>query len=262
LLVCVTALPFIDSAQADYSADDLNPGGGVLVGQQLGRHRPLAVNEFMASNSNSMQDPQGQYDDWIEIHNYGSDAIDLGGMYLTDDLSVAVKWQVPDNDPAVTTILAGGYLLIWTDNDTTDAGLHASFRLSAGGEEIGLFDSDGVTLIDSIVFGKQTADVSYGRYPDADEGLRFFGFPSPEAENSGGYLGEVAEVKFSRDEGFYDPVPKRDRVYGAGYYQWEHVSASRRVEDGLEVLQCSDATLCLSRSGRQAVQLQSAHCHH
>jgi len=204
LLVCVTALPFIDSAQADYSADDLNPGGGVLVGQQLGRHRPLAVNEFMASNSNSMQDPQGQYDDWVEIHNYGPDAIDLGGMYLTDDLSVAVKWQVPDNDPAVTTILAGGYLLIWTDNDTTDAGLHASFRLSAGGEEIGLFDSDGVTLIDSIVFGKQTADVSYGRYPDADEGLRFFGFPSPEAENSGGYLGEVAEVKFSRDEGFYD----------------------------------------------------------
>ena len=88
LLVCVTAVSLIGSAQADYPADDLNPGGGVLVEQQLQRHLPLAINEFMASNRSSMQDPQGQYDDWIEIHNYGPDAIDLGGMYLTDDLSM------------------------------------------------------------------------------------------------------------------------------------------------------------------------------
>ena len=203
-LVCVTAVSFFGVAQADYPEDVLNPRGDVFVQQQLQRHLPLAINEFMASNRSSLQDPQGQYDDWIEIHNYGPDAIDLGGMYLTDALPNAVKWRIPDYDPAATTIGAGCYLLIWADNDTTDAGLHAGFRLSAGGEEIGLFDSDGVTLIDSIVFGEQTADVSYGRYPDADEGVRFFGFPSPEAENSGGYLGEVAEVKFSRDEGFYD----------------------------------------------------------
>ncbi|MBC8217210.1 MAG: CotH kinase family protein, partial [Planctomycetes bacterium] len=101
-------------------------------------------------------------------------------------------------------IPVGGYLVIWADNDTGDAGMHASFRLSAAGEEIGLFAGDGVTLIDSIVFGSQTEDVSFGRYPDAEEGLRFFGFPSPGAENSGGYLGEVAEVKFSREEGFYE----------------------------------------------------------
>jgi len=59
-------------------------------------------------------------------------------------------------------------------------------------------------LIDSIVFGEQSADVSFGRYPDAEEGLRFFGFASPGAENTGGYLGEVSEVKFSHDAGFYD----------------------------------------------------------
>jgi len=203
-LVCATALFFIGSARGDYPADDLNPDESVFVTQQLQRHLPLAINEFMASNRSSLQDPQGQYDDWIEIHNYGPDAIDIGGMYLTDDLSFAVKWRVPDYDPAATTIDAGGYLLVWADNDTTDAGLHAGFRLSAGGEEIGLFDSDGVTLIDSILFPEQSTDVSFGRYPDADEGLRFFGFPSPEGENSGGYFGEVAEVKFSRPEGFYD----------------------------------------------------------
>ena len=46
----------------------------------------LVINEFMASNSNCIQDPQGQYDDWVELYNYGTDAIDVGGIYLTDNL--------------------------------------------------------------------------------------------------------------------------------------------------------------------------------
>ncbi len=77
----------------------------------------------MASNNNSIKDPQGQYDDWIEIYNYGSDAIDIGGMHLTDNLSIPTKWRIRIN----TTIPAGGYLLIWADNDTADPGLHTNF---------------------------------------------------------------------------------------------------------------------------------------
>ena len=111
---------------------------------------PLAINELMASNSSCIRDPQGQYDDWIEIHNFGSAAIDIGGMYLTDNLSLPNKWRIPTNNPSVTTIAADGYLLIWADDDTTDSGLHANFKLSAAGEEIGLFDKDGLTPIDSI----------------------------------------------------------------------------------------------------------------
>ncbi|MHC4586750.1 MAG: lamin tail domain-containing protein, partial [Planctomycetota bacterium] len=72
---------------------------------------PLVINEFMASNSSSARDPQGQYDDWIEIYNYGSVAIDIGGFYLTDNPAVPTKWRIPDTNPAVTTIGAGGYLL-------------------------------------------------------------------------------------------------------------------------------------------------------
>ncbi|KPK38245.1 MAG: hypothetical protein AMJ65_13190, partial [Phycisphaerae bacterium SG8_4] len=85
----------------------------------------LTINEFMASNSNSLQDPQGDYDDWIEIHNFGADPIDVGGMYLSDDISIPTKWQIPADDPVSTIIPAGGYLLIWADNDVADPGLHA-----------------------------------------------------------------------------------------------------------------------------------------
>ena len=40
---------------------------------------PLVINEFMASNDSIIQDPQGQYEDWVEIYNYGTGAIDLAG---------------------------------------------------------------------------------------------------------------------------------------------------------------------------------------
>jgi hypothetical protein len=147
-----------------------------LTGSANAAEIPLAINELMASNNTTIQDPQGQYDDWIEIHNYGLDAIDIGGMYLTDDLSDTTKWQIPANNTAATTIPAGGYLLIWADNDTTGAGLHANYKLDAGGEEIGLYDSDGETLIDSVTFDEQTGDISYGRLPDAGDNWQVFGF--------------------------------------------------------------------------------------
>ena len=165
---------------------------------------PLTINEFMASNSNSVEDPQGDYDDWIEIHNFGADAIDVGGMYLTDDISVPTKWRIPGNDLVSTIIPAGGYLVIWADNDIAGAGLHANFKLDADGDEIGLSDQIGSTLIDSVVFAKQSSNISYGRFPDSGESWRFFPIPTPGIQNDGGYLGEVDAPKFSHKRGFYD----------------------------------------------------------
>ncbi|MGB2861904.1 MAG: lamin tail domain-containing protein [Sedimentisphaerales bacterium] len=164
----------------------------------------LVINEVMASNNTWIQDPQGEYDDWIEIYNYGVNAVNIGGMYLTDNPSSPTKWQVPGNNPSATTIAAGGYLVIWADNDTADTGLHASFKLDADGEQISLFDRDGITLIDNITFPSQTTDISYGRYPDGSDDLRFFGISSPQAPNSDMYLNKVADTKFSHNRGFYD----------------------------------------------------------
>ena len=172
-----------------------------LVEQRFPPQFLLVINEFMASNNNSSQDPEGQYDDWIEIYNTGVDVVDICGMYLTDNLSNPVKWQIPVTDPALTTIEPGGHLLIWADGDISDPGLHANFKLDANGEEIGLFNNDGITMIDSVIFGEQTGDISYGRYPDGTDNWRFFGSPSPAVENIGVYEGFVAELQFSREGG-------------------------------------------------------------
>ncbi len=161
---------------------------------------PVVLNELMASNSNCLQDPQGQYDDWMEIHNYGTSPIDIGGMYLTDDLSVTDKWRIP----STTIIPAGGYLLIWADNDTGDTGLHANFQLDNNGEEIGLIDSDGETLIDSIIFPDQTTDISYGRFPDATGNWSFLAIPTPGTENNDAYSGKIKALGFSHESGAYN----------------------------------------------------------
>ncbi len=167
----------------------------------------LVINELMASNGSTIKDPQGQYDDWIEIYNFGSKAVNIGGMYLTDDLSDPTKWQIPTGSPSDTTIPANGYLLIWADKDTSDTGLHANFKLDVTGEEVGLFNTsksgmDGMTLIDYVVFDEQTADISYGCYPDAGHNLTFLVAPTPGTENTMGYSGSVSKPEFSHQHGF------------------------------------------------------------
>ena len=165
---------------------------------------PVVINELMASNVGFVADPQNQYDDWIELYNLSDSPVDVGGWYLTDDLSEPRKWRIPTGNPSLTRIPARGFLVIWADDDTDDAGLHADFGLRAGGEEIGLFDSDGATLIDSISFGPQVADLSYGRDPDGGGDLKLLLVPTPGESNVGVSAEIVAEPQFSHPRGFCD----------------------------------------------------------
>ena len=131
----------------------------------------LVINELMASNDETVADPQGDYDDWIELLNTGTETIDLAGMYLSDKTSNPLKWRFPEG----TTIAAGAYLLVWADDDAGDSpGLHTNFRLSSGGENVVLSDIDARdnAVIDSVEFPALGADVSYGRSP---EGTGTFG---------------------------------------------------------------------------------------
>ncbi len=163
----------------------------------------LVINEIMASNGATKADPQGQYDDWIEIYNAGDAPADLGGMYLTDDPNEPGKWQIPATSAAPTTVAPQGYLLIWADGNIQDQGLHAGFKLDAGGEDVALFATDGTTLIDSVSFPELTRDISYSRYPDANDNWQFSGTPTPGAANTAGYRGVVGGLEFSHKRGFY-----------------------------------------------------------
>jgi len=120
----------------------------------------IVINEFMASNSNTITDNDGEYEDWIELFNNTDKDISLLGYYLSDDGNELTKWNFPD-----TSISAGGLLTIWADDDGNQSGLHSNFKLSASGEVIYLVDSD-TNIVDEITFGEQETDLSTGRFPN------------------------------------------------------------------------------------------------
>lgn len=140
----------------------------------------VVINEFMASNSNTIQDEGGSFPDWVELYNTTDAEISLSGYFLTDDLTNADKWAFPD-----TTIAAKGFLLIWADDDEKEGPLHASFNLSKGGEDVGLYKQNGNTFeaINTLTYAEQTTDVSYGRNKDGSEEFVFINQPTPGASN-------------------------------------------------------------------------------
>jgi hypothetical protein len=143
----------------------------------------LYINEFLASNDSSNTDENGEYDDWVEIYNPGTEPVDIGGMYFSDKLDNLTNWQIPTTDPSVTTIPAGGFIVIWADKQMEQGPLHVDAKLSADGEDIVLTAPNGTKIIDSLTFGAQTTDVSYGRYPDGSDNWQTFTTPTPGASN-------------------------------------------------------------------------------
>jgi len=138
----------------------------------------VVINEFLADNDTTQADPHGEYDDWIELYNNTDSIINLTNYYLTDDSTDLTQWVFPD-----TFIDANNYLIIWADDDSGQIGLHANFKLSKSGEEIYLLDNN-QTIIDEIVFGQQSQDISSGRYPNGT-GSFIEMIPSFESVNTG-----------------------------------------------------------------------------
>ena len=158
----------------------------------------VIINEFQAINTSSIKDPDfNEFADWIELYNSGSSSIDISSYFIADNAEIPGKWVVPEG----TSIPPEAYLLLWADG--TNTGLHTSFKLSGAGEEIYLFHSGG-TMIDSIIFGAQQSDYSYGRNPSGD-GWLYFANPTPGEVNAGvGFAGISGNPSFSVESGFYD----------------------------------------------------------
>lgn len=121
----------------------------------------LVVNEIMAQNTTTVTDANGEYEDWIELYNNSSNTISLDNLFATDTATDLLKWQFPSG----LTIAPNSYLIVWADEDLTQSGVHADFKFSAGGENCILSYANG-TIIESVSFGAQTANMGYARIPN------------------------------------------------------------------------------------------------
>ena len=165
----------------------------------------LLITEFMASNGETLIDEDGEASDWIEIHNPGSETVNLGGWHLTDNANDLTKWTFPP-----LNLEGGAYLIVFAsgrDRAAAGAELHTNFRLSADGEYLGLIRPGGETVVHEYApqYPPQLRDVSYGIEAEAggtfSEG-RYFTVPAPGAANSGGTQ-LVSKAVFSMNRGFY-----------------------------------------------------------
>ena len=141
----------------------------------------LRINEVVAENKSVVKDPQGEFDDYIEIVNTSGSKIDLSGKFLTDDAKNPRKWKFPKG----TNIDAGKRLIVWADeNGKAEVGLHANFKLDKAGETIQLIDSDsdGNLILDEIKFAKLGTNQAFRRVPDG-KGKPTPGKPTPGKKN-------------------------------------------------------------------------------
>lgn len=167
----------------------------------------VIINEFLAANGTGLTDEDGDYSDWIEIHNRTNRPVNLAGWALTDDPNQPDKWTFPD-----ITLDRQGYLVVFAsgkDRKTVEPGskLHTNFGLSKTGDFLALYNTFERRFMDEISpqFPKQVKDVSYGRYGDQVV-FGFFSTPTPGGPNeqTNEWTDAVARVEFSVERGFYD----------------------------------------------------------
>jgi hypothetical protein len=159
----------------------------------------VTITEFMAANGKTLRDKDLEYPDWIEIHNAGPDAANLGGWFLTDATNNLAQWTFP-----ATTLPANGYLVVFAsgkDRAVSGAELHTDFRLAVEGGYVALVTPEGEIASEFAPgYPPQFVDVSYGWRLGRQY---YFPKPTPGAANGDGYNDFVADTKFDHDRGFY-----------------------------------------------------------
>ena len=118
----------------------------------------LIITEVMVKNHAVVQDPEGDFPDWIELCNNSGEDLDLTGWSLTDRMGkdglVFPSYLLP----------ADAYFVVFASGKDRPADLHAPFSLSAG-EDLFLKDPEG-EVVCQLVCPDLPANISYAMRPD------------------------------------------------------------------------------------------------
>jgi hypothetical protein len=113
----------IDTAFTDISYEAyFEPSGTIISG--------IVINEI-STNPSDLLDNAGEAEDWIELYNASSQAINLAGLYITDNLNNRTKHQLPEGEGDEMLLQPGAYKIFWADEDLAQGANHLDFKLSA-----------------------------------------------------------------------------------------------------------------------------------
>jgi len=170
----------------------------------------LVINEIMASNSLSVSDQDGEYDDWVELYNGNNFSLDLNGYYLSDNENDLTKWSFSN-----VSIPANDYLIVWCDTaGSTQNGLHTDYRLSSDQEEVYLTSPTGV-VVDAVHYVNMPTDIAYARVPNGSGPMQYQDH-TYEANNQP--VSSISDIDYESKFRVY-PNPSHTRIYLLGNTQ-------------------------------------------
>lgn len=163
----------------------------------------LYINELMSSNTAGIWDNFNELEDWIELYNDNDYPVELAGLFITDNLAVPAKWRMPRQYGASTTIAPKGHIILWADNDPEQGVRHLNFRLSQGGEQVGIYQLLGQDFspIDTVTFHFSPSNHSFGRLPDGSDNWVTFDTVTPGSSN--GMVNIMPNSSFNQDISIY-----------------------------------------------------------
>jgi len=173
----------------------------------------VVINELLAHSHASEPD-------WVELHNTTSQAIDIGGWFISDNINDFMKYRIADN-----TILAPYGCVVLYENqhfgNAQDPGCRNPFAFSSTGESCFLrsgLDADGriTGYYDEAIFGASLTGVAFGRH-QKNSGVHDFVAMSANTPGSANAYPKVGPVIIS--EIMYHPAPHA----GYGHRELEYV---------------------------------------
>lgn len=173
-----------------------------LIVSFLGGYSQVVINEYTAANYNDYANAAGDFKDWIELYNTGAAAANIGGYYLSDDITNPMKWQIP----AAVSIPANGRMIFFAsgDNGLFGTEYHTNFKLTQSkNEDLVLADAAGVILDQISPMQRLRSNHSAGRMTDGNATWGVFNNPTPNAANTGGFVGYMPKPVMDIAPGFY-----------------------------------------------------------
>jgi hypothetical protein len=130
----------------------------VLIALPARAEDNVVISEFMAANTSGLRDDDNHYSDWIEIHNAGTNTVNLDGWILRDSNN---EWTFPP-----TNIGSGHFIIVFAsgkDRRIPGRPLHTDFGLSSSGEYLALIKPDGTNIVTEFdTYPGQLPNISYG----------------------------------------------------------------------------------------------------
>lgn len=253
---------FTQNATTTYTLSASNVNGTVsqslevAVLQSAGH---VVINEFMAENKATLADEDGDFSDWLELYNPTATAVNLGGLYLTDDAALPQKWALP-----AVSLAPGAYRLVFLSNKNRAPAAgqwHANFRLSKDGEYLALTNGTAAVHAFAPEFPPQDEDVSFGLSGGDVNVSGYMAHATPGAANDP-TPPLPARVEFSQPSGMLTAplsLTLSSATSGAAiYYKLNNAATGTLYTAPLSISASTKVTAWAERYGQRSVEARAS----